>query len=349
MANYYMQGGDGKEYGPTSAAQLRQWVLEGRANVQTVVRDAAGGPYMALGTVPELTGAATTPAPAAPLASFAQSQRPSEYFMRGGDGKEYGPVTAQQLRQWVLEGRANAQTMVRDTAGGPYVALGAVPELTGAAAATPSYAQSRGSSEYFMRGGDGKEYGPVSATQLRQWLLEGRANAQTLVRDTAGGPFLALGMIPELTGSAAAGYAAPAASFAQRLAQGSALSETDAAMQVKRLATVVAAGSAWMRALALLMFILAFTLGVTIIGLTIAWLPVWQGIVMWSAATKAQQAVYTGSEQDLAQALEKVRQTYRLGVILAIALVLFRIVMGVIGMITSGALQNLGGGMGGFQ
>jgi hypothetical protein len=31
----------------------------------------------------------------------------------GADGREYGPIPAEQLRQWVREGRANAQTRAR--------------------------------------------------------------------------------------------------------------------------------------------------------------------------------------------------------------------------------------------
>ena len=35
------------------------------------------------------------------------------YKIIGADGKEYGPVTAEQLRQWIREGRASAQTKVQ--------------------------------------------------------------------------------------------------------------------------------------------------------------------------------------------------------------------------------------------
>ena len=31
MANYIIIGGDGKEYGPVSGEQLRQWIADGRA------------------------------------------------------------------------------------------------------------------------------------------------------------------------------------------------------------------------------------------------------------------------------------------------------------------------------
>lgn len=35
------------------------------------------------------------------------------YKIIGADGRQYGPITAQQVRQWIAEGRANAQTMVQ--------------------------------------------------------------------------------------------------------------------------------------------------------------------------------------------------------------------------------------------
>src|SRR5512137_441108 len=34
------------------------------------------------------------------------------YKIIGADGKEYGPISADQLRQWITEGRANGQTRV---------------------------------------------------------------------------------------------------------------------------------------------------------------------------------------------------------------------------------------------
>jgi hypothetical protein len=54
------------------------------------------------------------------------------YKILGGDGKEYGPVTADTLRQWLAEGRANAQTMVLAEGGSNWVALGSLPEFAAA-------------------------------------------------------------------------------------------------------------------------------------------------------------------------------------------------------------------------
>ena len=35
------------------------------------------------------------------------------YKILGADGREYGPVPAEQVRKWIAEGRANGQTLTR--------------------------------------------------------------------------------------------------------------------------------------------------------------------------------------------------------------------------------------------
>lgn len=51
------------------------------------------------------------------------------YRMIGGDGKEYGPVTADQLRQWVAEGRVSSETRVRLEGSNDWKPLSAFPEF----------------------------------------------------------------------------------------------------------------------------------------------------------------------------------------------------------------------------
>lgn len=60
------------------------------------------------------------------------------YKVIGADGKEYGPVSADQLRQWVTEGRANAQTRVRPEGGTEWSALSALPEFAALFPGTPA-------------------------------------------------------------------------------------------------------------------------------------------------------------------------------------------------------------------
>jgi hypothetical protein len=56
------------------------------------------------------------------------------YKIIGADQKEYGPVTAEQLRQWTLDGRVNAQTLVQPEGSTDWQPLSSFPELNPAEA-----------------------------------------------------------------------------------------------------------------------------------------------------------------------------------------------------------------------
>ncbi|MEI6392910.1 MAG: DUF4190 domain-containing protein [Verrucomicrobiota bacterium] len=51
------------------------------------------------------------------------------YRVLGADGKEYGPVSAEVLRQWIVQGRANAQTQVKPEGVADWQTLASVPEF----------------------------------------------------------------------------------------------------------------------------------------------------------------------------------------------------------------------------
>ena len=63
----------------------------------------------------------------------------------GADHKEYGPVTADQIGAWILEGRANGQTLVQVDGNAEWRALSSIPEFAAVLAAklssppTPSH------------------------------------------------------------------------------------------------------------------------------------------------------------------------------------------------------------------
>ena len=59
------------------------------------------------------------------------------YKIIGADGREYGPVTADQLKQWIAEGRANAQTKVLAESDTEWKRLAEIPELATALPVTP--------------------------------------------------------------------------------------------------------------------------------------------------------------------------------------------------------------------
>lgn len=62
------------------------------------------------------------------------------YKIIGVDGKEYGPITAEVLRQWIAQGRANVQTRTLWENGTDWQPLGTLPEFANifATATTPA-------------------------------------------------------------------------------------------------------------------------------------------------------------------------------------------------------------------
>jgi hypothetical protein len=71
----------------------------------------------------------------------------SQYKVLGADGKEYGPVSAPDLRRWIAEGRVNAQSQLMVEGGTEWRPLSSFPELAVAAPAPfPIMAAGSGSS-----------------------------------------------------------------------------------------------------------------------------------------------------------------------------------------------------------
>jgi hypothetical protein len=59
------------------------------------------------------------------------------YKIIGADGQEYGPVTMEQLRQWMAEGRVNLQTRVQAEGTGEWKTLGQFPDFASVGAVPP--------------------------------------------------------------------------------------------------------------------------------------------------------------------------------------------------------------------
>ena len=75
MANYFIIGGDGKEDGPVTDADVRLWIAEGRLNAQSLAKGEGDAEFRALAQFPEF---ATALAPSAALATIAPLNRAAE-------------------------------------------------------------------------------------------------------------------------------------------------------------------------------------------------------------------------------------------------------------------------------
>ena len=77
----------------------------------------------------------------------------------------------------------------------------------------------------------------------------------------------------------------------------------------------------WMKLLAVLSIISGIFLALSIIGLIIAWLPIWIGVLLMRAANDAQNAVRTGGESEAVSATGNLSTMFKIyGIITAIYL-----------------------------
>ena len=60
------------------------------------------------------------------------------YKIIGADGKEYGPITIEVLRQWVSQGRANAQSKILPEGATEWKTIAELAELAPLLAAPPA-------------------------------------------------------------------------------------------------------------------------------------------------------------------------------------------------------------------
>jgi uncharacterized membrane protein len=76
----------------------------------------------------------------------------ANYFIIGGDGKQYGPISEDDLRKWIAEARLNAKSQAKAEGDAEFRALAAFPEFADALNAAPeTYAASALSGDWLER------------------------------------------------------------------------------------------------------------------------------------------------------------------------------------------------------
>lgn len=67
-----------------------------------------------------------------------------QYKIKGTDGAEYGPVSTEELQQWVAQNRCTPKSLVEVDGSGEWVPLATLPKFQDAFAASPASAEGEG-------------------------------------------------------------------------------------------------------------------------------------------------------------------------------------------------------------
>lgn len=92
---------------------------------------------------------------------------------------------------------------------------------------------------------------------------------------------------------------------------------------IKELGLPLYQSKGWMKLIGVLSIIWGALSALTVIGLVIAWLPIWMGVVLYQSASAAEEAVRGGNKEALVKSLRRIKTYFTImGVITLIALVL---------------------------
>jgi hypothetical protein len=93
---------------------------------------------------------------------------------------------------------------------------------------------------------------------------------------------------------------------------------------VSRVISPLYAAAGWMKLIGTVSIIYGVLTALTIIGLLIAWLPIWMGVLTRKAATQAQLAYTSGDEHAAIASTDRLRTIFKVqGIILLIGLILW--------------------------
>ena len=92
---------------------------------------------------------------------------------------------------------------------------------------------------------------------------------------------------------------------------------------VKELSLPLCQSKGWMKLLGILAILWGISMALSIVGLIIAWLPIWMGVTLYRAANAADLALVTGDYLNLAHALARLRLFFTvMGVLALLSLLL---------------------------
>ena len=92
---------------------------------------------------------------------------------------------------------------------------------------------------------------------------------------------------------------------------------------VRELSAPLAAGKGWMKLLGVVFIIQGALAAITIIGIIVAWLPIWIGVLLMQSAGAIEQAQATGDEVQFRRSMDKLRTYFLiLGILLLISIAL---------------------------
>lgn len=97
---------------------------------------------------------------------------------------------------------------------------------------------------------------------------------------------------------------------------------------IKEVSTPLYQARGWMKFLGVMFIIGGVLYALTIVGIIIAWLPIWLGVILFQAGNSSEQAYFNGDKLSFLKSLGQVKQYFTImGIMTLIGIVLSLIMM----------------------
>lgn len=79
----------------------------------------------------------------------------------------------------------------------------------------------------------------------------------------------------------------------------------------------------WMKLVGVVSIVIGILIAMSIVGILVAWLPIWMGVILYRAGSSVEAALHTGDRQALLQGLRQLRLFFTvMGVLVLLWLIL---------------------------
>ncbi|HSM26990.1 MAG TPA: DUF5362 family protein [Thioalkalivibrio sp.] len=106
------------------------------------------------------------------------------------------------------------------------------------------------------------------------------------------------------------------------------MNEQASNMDIRSIIEPLHRGKFWMQLLAVVSILYGVLLALTIVGLIVAWIPIWAGVVLLQAAGASSRAFQSGDALEMKQAMGKLKTYFTIfGVLMLISIILMIVSM----------------------
>lgn len=110
---------------------------------------------------------------------------------------------------------------------------------------------------------------------------------------------------------------------------------------VREISYPLTRAAGWMKFLGIVMIIYGALAALSIVGIIIAWLPIWIGLLLIKASNNVQKATQTGNKYYFINSLQHLNNYFTITGILLIISIILGILIGVTIVLTGFTLENL--------